>query len=48
MRNNLGKSIDKDRLNIVPFLKIKLGFTLCKAEQPLQGMALQEKETQKD
>ena len=25
-----------------------LGFTQCKAEQPLQGMELQEKETQKD
>ena len=29
------------------FLK-KLGFTPCKAEQPLQGMELQEKEAQKD
>ena len=27
---------------------LKLDFTLCKAEQPLQGMELQEKETQKD
>ena len=26
----------------------KLGFTPCKAEQPLQGMELQEKEAQKD
>ena len=26
----------------------KLGFTSCKAEQPLQGMELQEKEAQKD
>ena len=26
----------------------KLGFTPCKAEQPLQGMELQEKEIQKD
>ena len=25
----------------------KLGFTACKAEQPLQGMELQEKESQK-
>ena len=25
-----------------------LGFTPCKAEQPLQGMELKEKETQKD
>ena len=27
---------------------LKLGFTPCKAEQPLQGMELQEKEAQKD
>ena len=27
---------------------LKFGFTPCKAEQPLQGMELQEKETQKD
>ena len=27
---------------------LKLGFTPCKAEQPLQGMELQEKETVKD
>ena len=26
----------------------KLGFTPCKVEQPLQGIELQEKETQKD
>ena len=26
----------------------KLGFTPCKAEQPVQGMELQEKETQKN
>ena len=26
----------------------KLGFIPCKAEQPLQGMELQEKEAQKD
>ena len=30
------------------FFVFKLGFTPCKAEQPLQGMELQEKETQKD
>ena len=29
-------------------LFLKLGFTPCKAEQPLQGMELQEKEPQKD
>ena len=27
---------------------LKLGFTPCKAEQPLQGMKLQEKKAQKD
>ena len=27
---------------------LKLGFTPCKAEQPLRGMELQEKEAQKD
>ena len=27
---------------------LKLEFTPCKAEQPLQGMELQEKETKKD
>ena len=26
----------------------KLGFTLCKTEEPLQGMELQEKEEDKD
>ena len=26
----------------------KLGFTPCKAEQPIQGMDLQEKEARKD
>ena len=30
------------------FVFKKLGFTPCKAEQPQQGMELQEKETQKD
>ena len=30
------------------FLKKKLGFTQYKADQPLQGMELQEKEAQKD
>ena len=30
------------------FFFFKLGFTPCKAEQPLQGIELQEKETQKD
>ena len=30
------------------FLFFLLGFTPCKAEQPLQGMELQEKKAQKD
>ena len=30
------------------FFFFKSGFTSCKAEQPLQGMELKEKETQKD
>ena len=30
------------------FFSFKLGFTPSKVEQPLQGMELQEKETQKD
>ena len=30
------------------FIFFKLGFTPCKAEQPLQGMELHEKEVQKD
>ena len=30
------------------FFKKKLGFTPCKTEQSLQGMELQEKETQND
>ena len=34
------------RLKIALFLK--LGFTQCKAEQPLWGMELQENEAQKD
>ena len=29
-------------------LFLKLGFTPCKAEEPLQDMKLEEKETQKD
>ena len=35
-------------LNFFLFFIFKLGFTPCKAEQPLQGKELQEKETQKD
>ena len=30
------------------FLKKKLGFTTCKAEQPLQSIELQEKKHKKD
>ena len=31
-----------------PLIFFLLGFTPCKAEQPLQGMELQEKKAQKD
>ena len=34
--------------SLIFFFFFKLLFTPCKAEQPLQGMDLQEKETQKD
>ena len=30
------------------FLKKNMGFTPCKAEQPLQGLELQQKEASKD
>ena len=39
--NFLGKLLHK-------LFFFSLGFTPCKVEQPLQGMELQEKETQKD
>ena len=42
------KEIDIKKRACFCFLFFKLGFTQCKAEQPLQGMELQEKETQKD
>ena len=32
---------------LLSFYEKKLGFTICKAEQPLQGMELQEKQAQK-
>ena len=32
----------------ISFFFFKLGFTPCKAEQPLQGMELQEKKHKKD
>ena len=35
-------------LTVLSLFFFKLEFTPCKAEQPLQGMELQEKETQKD
>ena len=40
--------IDRDNGKDFHFFLKKLEFTPCKAEQPLQGMELQEKETQKD
>ena len=40
---------DKSGFNYLDcFFLYYLGFTPCKAEQPLQSMELQEKETQKD
>ena len=41
-----GLSILFEMLYLVVFFI--LGFTPCKAEQPLQGMELQEREAQKD
>ena len=35
-------------LKIIIIKKKKMGFTACKAEQPLRGMDLQQKEAQKD
>ena len=37
-----------ESLQACNFFFFKLGFTPCKAEQPLQDMELQEKEAQKD
>ena len=37
-----------NKISFALFFKKKLGFTPCKAEQPLQSMQLQEKEAQKD
>ena len=37
-----------DRFAKASFFFFKLGFTKSKAEQPLHGMQLQEKDTQKD
>ena len=42
--NITAKELNKDFQLVSNFL---LGFTPCKAEQPLQGMELQEKEAQK-
>ena len=40
---------DLSTLRVVDiYIHIYMGFTPCKAEQPLQGMELQEKEAQKD
>ena len=41
-------SIWVDRENLIYVRFFYLGFTSCKAEQPLQDMELQEKEAQKD
>ena len=37
----------KDLLTYLRYFFLKLGFTPCKAGQPLRGMELQEKESQK-
>ena len=41
------KFIQHELMQFFFFFFFKLGFTSCKAEQPLKGMKLQEKETQK-
>ena len=43
------RQVDQPNTNdsVLFFFFFYLGFTPCKAEQPLQGMVLQEKETQK-
>ena len=38
---------DKKEMSDAVFIFFKVVFTPCKAEQPLQGMELQEKEAQK-
>ena len=49
MLGNLSKEIIKPIQDVkMNMIMMKLGFTPCKAEQPLQGMELQEKQTQKD
>ena len=45
---DLSKQHFWDAIRLMHFFFLKLGFTPCKAEQPLQGMELQEKKTQKD
>ena len=52
MRNQLDTSKSKIKHNVMAsffffFLKRKMGFTPRKAEQPLQGMVLQEEKKQK-
>ena len=37
--------VDREKFTVIVF---KLGFTPCKAEQPLRGIELQEKKAQKD
>ena len=44
--NGSNTSVFPKRQHMSLFLK-KLGFTPCKADQPLRGMELQEKEAQK-
>ena len=47
-RNILRNTSMLESLQACNFFFFKLGFTPCKAEQPLQDMELQEKEAQKD
>ena len=44
---NEGRSMHKRNYFFESFFFFKLGFTPCKAEQPLQGVELQEKEEEK-
>ena len=44
---NEGRSLHKRNYFFESFFFFKLGFTPCKAEQPVQGVELQEKEEEK-
>ena len=40
--------LSMQKLRAIFFFFLKMGFTPCKTEEPLQGIGLQEKEVQKD